>query len=235
MTDWHLLTTLSVGFFLGARHALDADHLAAVSTLIATQRDSKTSGLVGAWWGVGHTVTLLLVGLVVVVLGLRISPLVAGLCELAVGAMLLLLGGSVAWALWRDRWHVHRHVHDGRAHLHLHTHKTETGHGHDHGGRTFVKPVLVGMIHGLAGSAALLLLVLATVRSLWEGLAYILAFGLGSVVAMGMIGALMSLPVVWSTGRGPQAVFAVQAAACLGSIGLGLMMLATQLPALRLY
>ncbi len=235
MTDLHLLTTVSVGFLLGARHALDADHLAAVSTIIATQRDPKASGLVGAWWGVGHTATLLLAGVVCIALGLRIPPAWAILCETTVGAMLLLLGGSLAWTLWRDRWHVHRHLHDGRAHLHLHTHRTEAGHGHDHGGRPFLKPVVVGMVHGLAGSAALLLLVLSTVRTMWEGLAYIAAFGLGSIVAMGVIGALMSLPVIWSTGRGQQALAAVQAAACLSSIGLGLRMLATQLPALGLH
>lgn len=232
MTELPVATTLSLGFLLGARHALDADHLAAVSTIIAAQRDRRASGLVGACWGVGHTATLLLIGLGVIALGLRIPSSFAAASETAVGAMLVLLGGSLAWTLWRDRWHVHPHVHDGHAHLHLHTHRTEASHRHNHGGRVFVKPIFVGMVHGLAGSAALMLLVLATVQTLWEGLAYIVAFGLGSIVTMGMIGTLMSLPVLWSTARGQQALVAVQAVACLSSIVLGVMTLATQLPLL---
>jgi ABC-type nickel/cobalt efflux system permease component RcnA len=234
MTELSVVTTLSLGFLLGARHALDADHLAAVSTIIATQRDLKASGLVGACWGVGHTVTLLLIGLGVIALGFRIPPSFSAACETAVGIMLILLGGSLAWNLWRDRWHVHPHVHDGQAHLHLHTHRTDAGHRHDHDGRAFVKPIFVGMVHGLAGSAALILLLLATVRTLWEGLAYIVAFGVGSIVAMGVIGTMMSLPIVWSTERGRHALVAVQAVACLSSILLGVMTLATQLPLLAL-
>lgn len=229
MTDLHFATTLSLGFLLGARHALDADHLAAVSTIVARQRDLKTSGLIGACWGLGHTATLLAIGLAAIALGVRLPPSFARACETAVGLMLVLLGGSLAWTLWRDRWHVHAHAHDGAAHVHLHTHRMETEHAHAHDGSPLVRPMVVGLVHGLAGSAALLLVVVATVRTLWEGLAYILAFGLGSILAMGGIGALMSLPVLWSTGRGRHALTAVQALACLGSMALGVAMLAAQL------
>ena len=232
MTELHLATTLSLGFLLGARHALDADHLAAVSTIIAGRRDLTASGIVGACWGVGHTATLLLIGLVVIALGVRIPPSFAATCEAAVGAMLVWLGSSLAWTLWRDRWHLHPHDHDGQAHLHLHQHRIRADHAHDHAARAYATPIFVGMVHGLAGSAALMLLVLATVRTMWEGLAYILSFGLGSIVAMGVLGAIMSLPVMWSTARGQQALLAVQGAASVSSILLGVVTLATQLPLL---
>lgn len=234
MTELHLASTLSLGFLLGARHALDADHLAAVSTIIAGRRDLTASGIVGACWGVGHTATLLLIGLVVIALGGRIPPSFAAACEAAVGAMLVWLGSSLAWTLWRDRWHLHPHDHDGQAHLHLHQHRTHADHAHAHAARAYATPIFVGMVHGLAGSAALMLLVLATVRTVWEGLAYLLSFGLGSIVAMGLLGTIMSLPVMWSTVRGQQALLAVQAAASVSSILLGVVTLAAQLPLLSL-
>jgi hypothetical protein len=232
MTDLHLFTTMSVGFFLGARHALEADHVAAVSTLVAGRRGAAASGLAGACWGVGHTATLLLVGLIVMALGLKLPPAFAAICETLVGVMLIVLGGSLAWTLWRDRWHIHAHTHGGQAHLHLHTHRHDEGHGHDHDRRALVKPMVVGMVHGLAGSAALMLLVLATVRTAGEGLAYIAVFGAGSILAMAAIGAVMSWPIVRSLGRGQGAVTLFQAAASLGSIVLGVMTLAGQLPIL---
>ncbi|TKB72795.1 MAG: hypothetical protein E8D45_10260 [Nitrospira sp.] len=136
--------------------------------------------------------------------------------------------------LWRDRWHLHPHDHDGQAHLHLHQHRTRADHAHDHAARAYATPIFVGMVHGLAGSAALMLLVLATVRTLWEGLAYVLSFGLGSIMAMGLLGTIMSLPVMWSTARGQRALVAVQAAASLSSILLGVVTLAAQLPLLSL-
>lgn len=216
---------LGLGLLLGARHALDADHIAAVSTLLTDHPSWRRSGSVGFWWGMGHTATLLLVGLVVIWFKVSIPEGLATTLEFGVGIMLVLLGGSLALTLVRERWHVHLHRHDGEPHVHLHSHRLDQGHRHGHWFRPSLRPVLVGMVHGLAGSAALMLLVLAAVRSAWEGMAYILVFGVGSIAGMVCIGMLISLPLAVSASLGRRVHTAVQSLACLGSIGLGVAMM----------
>ncbi|MDE3225665.1 MAG: sulfite exporter TauE/SafE family protein [Nitrospirota bacterium] len=226
MPDTSFLTILGLGFLLGAKHALDADHVAAVSTLLVDRPAWRTSGIVGFCWGFGHTVTLLLVGLLVIVFKLTIPEPVAQGLELGVGLMLIVLGGSLAATLVRARWHVHVHRHEGESHLHLHSHRLQPDHAHAHGVPWSVRPVLIGMVHGLAGSAALMLLVLAAVRSVWEGLVYILVFGVGSIAGMMLLGMVISVPLVMSVAWGRRAQFAIQGLASLGSIGLGVTMVA---------
>lgn len=226
MPDTSFLTILSLGFLLGAKHALDADHVAAVSTLLVARPAWRTSGIIGFCWGFGHTMTLLLVGLLVIVFKLTIPEPVAQGLELGVGLMLIVLGGSLAATLVRARWHVHVHRHEGEPHLHLHSHRLQPGHEHAHGAPWSVRPVLIGMVHGLAGSAALMLLVLAAVRSVWEGLVYILVFGVGSIAGMMLLGLVISVPLVMSAAWGHRAQLAVQGLASLGSIGLGATMVA---------
>lgn len=226
MPETSFLTIVSLGFLLGVRHALDADHVAAVSTLIAEQPAWRRSGWIGFWWGCGHTLTLLAVGLTVLQFKLSISPRVADALECGVGVMLVLLGTSLAVTLARDRWHLHLHQHDGTSHAHLHRHRQEEGHGHGHWLRPTARPILVGMVHGLAGSAALLLLVVAAVRSPWEGLVYILVFGAGSIAGMIGVGLLISVPLTISHELGRRVQVGVQGLACLGSIALGLVMIA---------
>jgi len=226
MPDTSLWTILGLGFVLGAKHALDADHVAAVSALLADRPTWRRSGFVGFCWGFGHTATLLSVGLLVIVCKVSISDPVAQGLELGVGVMLVLLGGSLAATLLRERWHLHVHQHDGSAHLHLHSHRVQRDHSHEHWLPLSLRPVMVGMIHGLAGSAALMLLVLAAVRSVWEGVAYILVFGVGSIAGMVLLGMLISVPLVLSASWGPRVRLAVQGLASLGSIGLGLTIVA---------
>jgi sulfite exporter TauE/SafE len=140
--------------------------------------------------------------------------------------MLIFLGGSLAATLVRERWHVHVHQHDGSAHVHLHSHQLQRDHGHEHWLPWSLRPVLVGMVHGLAGSAALMVLVLAAVRSVWEGVVYILVFGVGSIAGMVVLGVLISVPLVLSASWGHRVQMTVQSLASLGSIGLGLTMVA---------
>ncbi len=225
MPDLQYATFLGLGFLLGARHALDADHLAAVSTILSDRPDLRTSGLIGFCWGCGHTAVLLLVGLAVIGLKITIPDRVAQALEFGVGVMLVLLGGSLAATLFRERWHVHAHQHDGRSHLHLHRHSRQADHAHVHWLQVSLKPLAVGMMHGLAGSAALMLMVLSAVRTAWEGAVYILVFGLGSVIGMVLVGIAISLPLVFSASFGRQAQATVQGLASLGSIGLGLAMM----------
>jgi high-affinity nickel permease len=225
MLDTEFLTILGLGFVLGLRHALDTDHLAAVSTVLAQRPSLRSSGMIGFSWGLGHTVVLLLVGAAVLVLRVPIPEPFALAAEFGVGAMLVLLGGVLGVQLLRERWHVHTHDHDGAQHVHLHSHALVEDHGHVHWWRDSVRPFCIGMAHGLAGSAALLLIVLASARSVSEGLMYIAVFGVGSILGMMLVGIVVSLPVLWSLNLGRPVFLTVQGLASLGSVAVGLTMM----------
>lgn len=222
MVESSYVTILMLGFVLGLRHALDTDHIAAVATVLAQRPSWRASSLVGLSWGLGHTVVLLLVGALVLVLRVPIPEPIAMAAEFAVGVMLVVLGGLLGIKLVKEQWHMHQHDHDGTKHVHLHSHAQSPGHGHSHWWRESVRPLCIGMAHGLAGSAALLLLVVASAHSVMEGLVYITVFGCGSILGMMLIGLVLSFPVVWSLRLGQPVFLAVQGVACLGSVGLGL-------------
>ena len=222
MVESSYVTILMLGFVLGLRHALDTDHIAAVSTVLAQRPSWRASSLVGLSWGLGHTVVLLLVGALVLVLRVPIPEPIAMAAEFAVGVMLVVLGGLLGIKLVKEQWHMHQHDHDGAKHVHLHSHTQSPGHRHSHWWRESVRPLCIGMAHGLAGSAALLLLVVASAHSVMEGLVYITVFGCGSILGMMLIGLVLSFPVVWSLRLGQPVFLAVQGVASLGSVGLGL-------------
>lgn len=188
-----LLTTLGLGFVLGLKHAFDSDHLIAVSTIVTRERSIWHSLRVGLSWGVGHTLTLLIVGLVVLSLKLQIPTPVEQSLECLVGAVLVGLGMITLYDYWRKKVHVHRHMHDDAVHLHFHTHADSSDHQHTHMLPFGFKPLLLGMVHGLAGSAALMLVVLTTIHSPVVGLGYIAVFGGGSILGMGVVSLLMGL------------------------------------------
>ena len=222
MADSHILSLLSLGFLLGLNHALDADHVAAILTIATENRTFWRSSLIGFCWGVGHTVILLVVGTAVLLFKLTIPSAWAKLFEVAVGVMLVGLGLSVAFALWRERVHLHAHRHNhGEQHRHLHSHSHGAHHDHLHRFRLEYKSLAVGMVHGLAGSAALLLLVLAAVPSLGVGLVYILVFGAGSILGMVFLATAMSIPFAMSAERTARVHQTLRAAAALFSIVLG--------------
>jgi len=222
MADSHIFSLLSLGFLFGLKHALDADHVAAILTIATENRTFWRSSLIGFCWGVGHTVILLVVGTAVLLFKLTIPSAWAKLFEVAVGVMLVGLGMSVAFALWRERVHLHAHWHEhGEQHRHLHSHSRGAHHDHLHRFRLEYKSLAVGMVHGLAGSAALLLLVLATVPSLGVGLVYILVFGAGSILGMVFLATAMSIPFAMSAERTARVHQTLRAAAALFSIVLG--------------
>ena len=222
MADSHILSLLSLGFLLGLNHALDADHVAAILTIATENRTFWRSSLIGFCWGVGHTVILLVVGTAVLLFKLTIPSAWAKLFEVAVGVMLVGLGLSVAFALWRERVHLHAHWHEhGEQHRHLHSHRRGAHHDHLHRFRLEYKSLAVGMVHGLAGSAALLLLVLAAVPSLGVGLVYILVFGAGSILGMVFLATAMSIPFAMSAERTARVHQTLRVAAALFSIVLG--------------
>jgi len=167
----------------------------------------------------------MLVGLAVIFLKVAIPLPVAQMLEVGVGVMLVVLGGSLAWTIYRDRWHLHTHEHDGAHHVHLHRHQEQDDHHHPHWMRLSVRPLCIGMVHGLAGSAALLLIVLSTVQTLGQGILYITVFGIGSIIGMVLIGLLVSIPLVLSATYGGRAQTLMQGLASVGSVALGIMII----------
>ncbi len=225
MFEPHTLTILSLGFVLGLRHALDADHLAALSTVLAERPTVQASTAIGFFWGLGHTLMLLCVGTLLLALNLTIPESMANMFEFAVGVMLVALGLSLARRIYKEQWHLHTHEHEGRPHVHLHSHHVQRDHAHGHWYQGSLRPLLIGMAHGLAGSAALMLVVLSTVTGIGQGIGYIVVFGVGSILGMVGVGAILSLPVVYSMTVGPRAYWMMQGLACLASISLGVLMM----------
>lgn len=216
------LSLLTLGFLLGAKHALDADHVVAITTIATENRNLWRSCAIGFCWGVGHTMVLLIAGLAVLSFRLTISQDWARLFEIGVGVMLVGLGVSVGLTLWRERLHVHPHIHaDGTGHLHIHSHRDGSHHAHLHRFRLEYKSLAIGMIHGLAGSAALLLMVLSTVHSFADGMLYILVFGIGSIAGMALLGTVLSAPFALTPARLVRTHQALRALAGLASVSLG--------------
>lgn len=194
---------LGLGFLLGMQHALEADHIAAVSSIAARRSNVRDIVRHGLTWGLGHTITLFIFAGVAILLGHVIPEHIAGPLETAVGIMLVGLGAHVLWRLWRDRVHFHQHRHgDGTAHLHVHSHGADTvphqrsTHDHEHGFQW--RSLLVGLMHGMAGSAALLVLVASQFADPLRALLYILLFGIGSMLGMGALSAVIAVPLAAS-------------------------------------
>jgi high-affinity nickel-transport protein len=240
------LAVLALGFFLGVRHATDPDHVVAVTTIVARQRDLRGAALIGAAWGLGHTVTILVVGSGVILFSWVISPRLGLSLELAVGLMLVLLGFLALrdlWPLLRGRRpadahepvHSHAHSHGDYIHTHPHQHAPES---HPHApDRTpvswldqrlggvhlyrLVRPLVVGMVHGLAGSAAVALLVLTAISDPRWSVLYLLIFGTGTIAGMMLITAALALPFAAAGGRPGRFAARLQVAAAVISIAFG--------------
>jgi len=216
---------LAFGFLLGLKHAVEADHLAAVAAIVSERRSVWSSSLVGGLWGVGHTLALLVAGGAVILFRFEIGERTERALEFTVGLMLVALGANALRKLARGgHIHLHAHRHGGREHIHPHLHDgapEPSAHTH-HGLRLGPRPLLVGMLHGLAGSAALTLLVLSTISTPAVGLLYLVLFGVGSAGGMMLMSALFGLPVYLTAARFTRAHLAVRAAAGLFSLCVGL-------------
>jgi ABC-type nickel/cobalt efflux system permease component RcnA len=198
-----IFAAFGLGLVLGVQHALDPDHLIAVSTIVSEHKNFKWASLIGAFWGLGHTTTLFLVGLVVIGLRVTIPKSVAAGLEFLVAIMLVILGLNVLWRTFGPaQVHLHSHTHNPETHTHFHVHeKPQQDHAHNHPFKAMRRPFLVGMVHGLAGSAALMLLVLGTIPSPLAALAYIVIFGFGSVGGMLLLSGIISLPFILTARR----------------------------------
>ncbi len=219
-----LFAIILLGFFLGMRHATDPDHVVAVTTIVSRERTMLHAALIGALWGVGHTVTILLVGSAIILFKLTISPRIGLSMELSVGLMLILLGilnltgvlrRATEWLTVRrlgpgahshfffGRWMAHTHDKDGEP-VYLDSFSIlgwtpqwwkKLGLFH------VVRPLAVGIVHGLAGSAAVALLVLATISRPSWAIGYLLIFGLGTIAGMMLITAAIAVPFAYSAQR----------------------------------
>jgi high-affinity nickel permease len=217
-----LLSIIALGFFFGMRHATDPDHVIAVTTIVSRQRKLGRAAMIGAFWGIGHTLTIFVVGTLIILFGIVIPARVGLSMELSVGFMLVILGvmnvagflRAVPGARLDDETHesgapeiVHSHPHSHGDYVHSHAHSHSQGnspdaHTHTLGktplsvmdrrlGKTWmyqqIRPLIVGIVHGLAGSAAVALLVLTTIRDPRWAIVYLLVFGVGTIAGMMLI------------------------------------------------
>ncbi|MDX2058544.1 MAG: hypothetical protein SFV24_12135 [Gemmatimonadales bacterium] len=244
MTEF--LAVLALGLLLGMRHATDADHVVAVTTIVTRQRNPRAAAMVGMAWGVGHTLTILVVGGAIIFFQWVIPPRVGLSMEFAVAGMLVLLGvlnlGGVLKSI-RDAAATRQAggatpVHSHGDYVHAHAHAAEPA-AHPHpADRTpigwldrqlvalrayrLVRPLLIGVVHGLAGSAAVALLVLTTIRDPRWSLVYLLLFGVGTIVGMMLITAAMAVPMAYSAARFDRVSHGLRLASGILSIGFGL-------------
>jgi ABC-type nickel/cobalt efflux system permease component RcnA len=224
---------LGLGLIFGLKHATEIDHVVAVSAIVSEHRNIFRSALVGGLWGAGHTASLVVVGVLVLVFRVAIPVPVANWLEFGVALMIIGLGVLAMTRVLRKRSdvHLHRHSHDGQSHVHIHFHEQGTEHkaepashsSHSHTiSRLGFKPLLVGAMHGLAGSAALTLLVLTQIQSVWLGLLYLALFGVGSTFGMLLMSGLIGLPFALSGRRLSRINYGLQTAAGGLSIAFGL-------------
>lgn len=203
--DSSITAALSFGFVLGLRHALDPDHLVAVSTIVSEHKSIARSSLVGTFWGLGHTASLLAMSVVILLLRTSIPEHTSLWLELPVALMLVVLGINTLWRTLRERgWEVHTHVHSheqGTPHSHIHLHAHDKNIHRHHLFRVGRRPFLVGLVHGVAGSAAITLAVVATIPSIALGLIYIAVFGIGSIGGMLLMSAMIGLPFALTARR----------------------------------
>jgi ABC-type nickel/cobalt efflux system permease component RcnA len=250
-TFGNLLSLLFLGFLLGIRHATDPDHVVAIATIVSRQRNLQGSAMIGAVWGLGHTLTILAVGGAIILFGVVIPPRLGLAMEFGVGVMLILLGvltltgmGGVireAASLVRGSSYPTHHVHAHGDYVHRHAQSTGgEGHGHREdntplarldarfGGLRlyqWLRPLAVGIVHGLAGSAAVALLVLTLVRDPVWAIAYLLLFGAGTIGGMMVITLGLSAPFAFTSSSLPRLNVRLRAAAGLISFAFGLFLI----------
>lgn len=221
-----LASILALGFLLGMRHATDADHVAAVATLATRSRSVGHTVAQALAWGTGHALTLMLFGGAVLVLGAVVPVRAAQALELAVGVMLMVLGANALYRLRRERIYFHAQGHEGGVtDFHGQSHRSEGGlrgaAWQEHPRGFPARALLVGMVHGMAGSAALVLLSLGALRSPVWGFVHIAMFGFGSILGMALLSGAIAVTLRLTSARRGRAYVGLPAAVGLATVALG--------------
>jgi len=194
---------LLLGLLIGMRHALEADHVAAVVSLTRQKHTLSYTIKQGAVWGIGHTITLFIFGSIVIFIDTAIPEHLASRLEIAVGVMLIILGADVLRRVIKEKIHFHSHQHtDGDIHFHAHSHSGEKlsqhnqlKHEHQHQENFPFRALFVGLMHGMAGSAAIIILTIDLGTSPLQGLFFILLFGIGSIAGMAILSVAITMPI----------------------------------------
>lgn len=193
--EW--LTVFGIGFILGLRHAFDPDHFVAVSTIASRTGNLVKAAAAGLYWGIGHTITLFIVGMLFISFKATVPETLALSMEMVVGIMLVILGWTTFRNFQKKKIHVHVHKHEEReTHTHFHSHEEIDNHSHSHIKKMEQKSLIIGMVHGLAGSGALVLLTMSSLHTVTEAAIYILVFGVGTILGMLLFATLIGLPFV---------------------------------------
>ena len=226
----NLLAISGIGLLLGFRHAFEPDHLAAVSTL-ATRPGARlwSAARLGLVWGVGHTATLAVVVVVILVLGLEVPARLWPAAELLVAALLVLLGSVVLWRYARGRWHMHAHSHAGSVepHIHLHSHAHEVGHVHSHARPDARRSLGFGIAHGLAGSGAIAALLIAAAPDTPARLIYFATFGGGTILGMLLVSLTLGAAVRLAAAKRAQWATILHVASATASVVVGVALAAS--------
>jgi len=222
-----IVAVLAIGGLLGLRHAFEPDHLAAVSTL-ATRPGGRrlwSAARLGLIWGLGHTVTVGAVALLIIAVGIQLPAGLWPAAELLVAGLLILLGAMVIWRYARGRWHMHAHAHSPAApHFHLHSHAADPSHGHAHAAVDARRSLGFGVAHGLAGSGAIAALLVAAVPETMSRLVYFAAFSAGTIVGMLGVSLTLSVLVRFAAERGARWATYLHVGAAVGSVVVGVVL-----------
>lgn len=199
--EFTLVSVLALGLILGIKHAIEPDHVIAVSTIASQSKKLWHASLAGVFWGIGHTLTLFITGIILILLKGQIPDKWAMSLEFLVGIMLVFLG--IKTIISFKNIHIHHHQHDGDDHKHVHSHENSGQHSHKHQHRnaSYLQSTLIGSVHGLAGSGTMVLLTMSTVKSIGEAAIYILIFGAGTVIGMLFFTTIIGIPFVLSNKR----------------------------------
>ncbi len=231
-----LLALAGLGLLLGFRHAFEPDHLAAVSTLATRQGRVLDACRLGLAWALGHTASVGVVVGAIVLFGLRLPDRLWPAADFLVALLLIALGGSVLLRYARGRWHMHAHSHDTGAatpatpadpaspHLHLHSHARGAAHVHLHPPGDARRSLGFGLLHGLAGSAAILVLLVAAAPTRAAQLAYFVAFACGTMIGMLLVSSSLASLVRLASGRGARWASVLHLGSALASVAVGLIL-----------
>ena len=219
-----LISLLALGFLLGLKHALEADHVAAVTSLVTRSASLRETLRVSGAWGLGHAATMIVFGTVLILLGATLPDNVVRALEAVVGVMLVVLGIDVLRRLLKKKIHVHDHTHDhGVRHVHVHMHERQVSrHEHAHAAVLWPRALVVGCVHGLAGTAGLVLLALPTVSSGASAALYLVVFGVGTVAGMILFSLVISVPLAMSVQRLRWAAYGLEGTVGFANIVLGI-------------